>query len=108
MKWEEPAPTITTLCAGLGNGRYGHPEQNRAISLREAALIQTFPKYYKIVDPKKPFSFKTYGRHIGNAVPVKLGKSNCKKSIKKKNIWRKNMSDEHKYKMTISLNVFII
>lgn len=82
MKWEEPAPTMTTLCTGLGNGRFGHPVQNRAISLREAALIQTFPKYYKIVDPKKPFSFSNYGRHIGNAVPVKLGRV-IAKSIKK-------------------------
>lgn len=47
MNWDEPAPTMTTLCTGLGNGRFGHPEQNRAISLREAAMFQTFPKSYK-------------------------------------------------------------
>src|SRR5205823_1223409 len=43
MSWDEPAPTITTQCIGIGNGRFGHPEQDRAISLREAALLQTFP-----------------------------------------------------------------
>jgi len=72
MKWNEPAPTMTTLCCGLGNGRFGHPEQNRAISLREAALFQTFPKYYKFVVPRNPVTFQL-GKHIGNAVPVKLG-----------------------------------
>lgn len=43
MKWTEPSPTMTTQCHGFGNGRFGHPEQNRAISVREAALLQTFP-----------------------------------------------------------------
>ncbi len=82
MKWEEPSPTITTQSTGLGNGRFGHPEQNRAISLREAALLQTFPKYYKIINPNTPFSLGRYGTHIGNAVPVKLGKV-IAKTIKK-------------------------
>src|SRR3546814_2923934 len=44
MRWEDVAPTMTTLCYGFGNGRFGHPEQDRAISLREASLFQTFPK----------------------------------------------------------------
>ncbi|MBU0546030.1 DNA cytosine methyltransferase, partial [Patescibacteria group bacterium] len=44
MRWDKPAPTMTTQCVGLGNGRFGHPEQDRAISLREAAIFQTFPK----------------------------------------------------------------
>ena len=52
MYWDEPAPTMTTLCTGLGNGRFGHPEQDRAISLREAAMFQTFPKSYKFFSPK--------------------------------------------------------
>ena len=74
MKWNEPAPTMTTQCNGLGNGRFGHPEQNRAISLREAALIQTFPRYYRFVEPKTEVVIKHVARHIGNAVPVRLGK----------------------------------
>lgn len=73
MKWEEPSPTLTTLCIGLGNGRFGHPEQNRAISLREAALLQTFPMDYKFFEPQGEVRPTIISRHIGNAVPVKLG-----------------------------------
>lgn len=74
MQWDEPSPTITTQCYGFGNGRFGHPEQHRALSLREAALLQTFPASYRFVEPPKPYHIKTLGRHIGNAVPVDLGR----------------------------------
>jgi DNA (cytosine-5)-methyltransferase 1 len=73
MRWDDLAPTMTTQCYGLGNGRFGHPEQHRAISLREAALFQTFPKNYDFIDPAAKFSIHNIGRHIGNAVPVRLG-----------------------------------
>jgi DNA (cytosine-5)-methyltransferase 1 len=74
MKWDAPAPTMTTQCIGLGNGRFGHPEQNRAISLREAALIQTFPINYKFVkNSKKDYIIGDVARFIGNAVPPRLG-----------------------------------
>jgi DNA (cytosine-5)-methyltransferase 1 len=73
MAWDIPSPTITTQCFGFGNGRFGHPEQHRAISLREAALIQTFPEKYKFVPEDAPVKFSTLGRLIGNAVPVRLG-----------------------------------
>lgn len=73
MKWEEPAPTITTQFFGFGNGRFGHPEQNRAISLREGAILQSFPEDYVFTPPDEPITKKTVGRLIGNAVPVKLG-----------------------------------
>lgn len=73
MSWDEPAPTITTQFFGFGNGRFGHPEQNRAISLREGAIIQTFPKNYKFSPKDSEISFEKMGRLIGNAVPVKLG-----------------------------------
>ena len=73
MKWDEPSPTMTTHCGGLGNGRFGHPEQHRAISLREAALFQTFPMNYRFIRPKVKVASKTLSRHIGNAVPVRLG-----------------------------------
>ncbi len=73
MLWEEPAPTITTQCYGYGNGRFGHPKQDRAISLREAAILQGFPQRYQFVSPGEPIQFKTIGRLIGNAVPVPLG-----------------------------------
>lgn len=73
MEWDKPSPTITTLCYGFGNGRFGHPEQDRAISLREAALLQTFPESYIFTCPENTVSMKSVGRMIGNAVPVKLG-----------------------------------
>jgi DNA (cytosine-5)-methyltransferase 1 len=73
MKWDEPAPTMTTLCFGFGNGRFGHPEQHRAISLREAAIFQSFPKDYTFVESNADINFKTVGRMIGNAVPPGLG-----------------------------------
>ncbi len=74
MKWDDQSPTITTEFMSLGTGRFGHPEQNRAISLREAALLQTFPKYYKFIKPKSKWYYKNVERHIGNAVPVRLGR----------------------------------
>lgn len=75
MSWDEPAPTITTQFYGFGNGRFGHPDQDRAISLREGAMLQSFPKGYKFVPPGKQISKKAVGRLIGNAVPVKLAKA---------------------------------
>lgn len=75
MSWDEPAPTMTTQFYGFGNGRFGHPEQDRAISLREGAIIQTFPRSYKFVPKGSPIYRKSIGRLIGNAVPVNLGKA---------------------------------
>jgi DNA (cytosine-5)-methyltransferase 1 len=82
MKWDEPSPTITTHCIGFGNGRFGHPEQHRAISLREAALLQSFPKEYKFMEDEDNFSSVKIARQIGNAVPVTLGRI-IAQSIKK-------------------------
>ena len=73
MKWDEPAPTMTTFCTGIGNGRFGHPEQDRAISLREAAILQSFPEEYKFADKPENLKFRQTTKHIGNAVPPKLG-----------------------------------
>lgn len=73
MSWNKPGPTMTTQCYGFGNGRFGHPQQNRAISLREAALLQTFPKSYKFLPTGETVKMKEIGTLIGNAVPVKLG-----------------------------------
>ncbi|UOQ74096.1 DNA cytosine methyltransferase [Hymenobacter cellulosilyticus] len=76
MRWNEPSPTMTTHCIGLGNGRFGHPEQNRAISLREAAILQSFPRSYNFLSyPSNKIISKDIQRHIGNAVPVKLGQA---------------------------------
>ena len=73
MSWGEPSPTITTQYFGFGNGRFGHPAQDRAISLREGAILQSFPKSYRFVAPGEKVQYKRIGRLIGNAVPVKLG-----------------------------------
>jgi DNA (cytosine-5)-methyltransferase 1 len=73
MQWERPSPTITTQFFGFGNGRFGHPEQDRGISLREGAILQSFTKRYQFVEPDANYGFKGVGRMIGNAVPVRLG-----------------------------------
>lgn len=82
MSWDKPSPTMTTQCIGLGNGRYGHPEQDRAISLREAALFQTFPKNYRFTAPGEKVLMSQTARFIGNAVPVRVGEV-IAKSIEK-------------------------
>ena len=66
--WDKPSSTITTKFTNISNGRFAHPEQNRGLSLREGALLQTFPLNYI-------FSSKYFGdtaRIIGNAVPPAL------------------------------------
>ena len=73
MEWDKPSPTVTTQFFGFGNGRFGHPEQHRALSLREGALLQTFPSKYRFVRKGGAVKMKTIGRLIGNAVPVRLG-----------------------------------
>lgn len=71
MSWDKPAPTLTTRCYSYSNGRFGHPDinQDRAISVREASRLQTFPK---------DFIFKgsvvEASRQIGNAVPCEMAK----------------------------------
>ena len=66
MAWDKPAPTITGGCNNPSKGRFLHPEEDRVITLREAALLQTFPVNYK-------FSFKSgkagVATMIGNALP---------------------------------------
>jgi len=73
MRWDEPAPTITTQFYNIGTGRFGHPEQDRALSLREAALLQTFPRDYEFYSRDTPLPLSVAARHIGNAVPTRLG-----------------------------------
>lgn len=75
MEWDAPSPTITTQFFGFGNGRFGHPEQDRGLSLREGALLQSFPREYSFVEPGSAVRFKTLGRMIGNAVPVLLARA---------------------------------
>lgn len=67
MFWDRPAPTLTGRCNSISNGRYGHPEDNRAISLREAAALQSFPDRYAFFGTNRHIALQ-----IGNAVPVRL------------------------------------
>lgn len=73
MTWDAPSSTITTQFYNYGTGRFGHPEQNRALTLREAAILQTFPKDYKFYEHDKDIFITKLGIYIGNAVPVELG-----------------------------------
>jgi DNA (cytosine-5)-methyltransferase 1 len=73
MEWDKPAPTITTQFFSFGTGRFGHPEQDRALSIREGAILQTFPSEYEFIPTTSPVGFKKLGKYIGNAVPVRLG-----------------------------------
>ena len=66
---------MTTGCFSYGRGRFGHPEQDRAISLREAAILQTFPENYQLCAEGETPIFDRIGRHVGNAVPVALGEA---------------------------------
>lgn len=70
LHWDEPAPTLTGRCHSISNGRYGHPEQDRALTLREAAALQTFPDDYVFEG-----SLRSIALQIGNAVPVRLART---------------------------------
>jgi DNA (cytosine-5)-methyltransferase 1 len=72
MIWDRPAPTLTTQFFNYGTGRFGHPEQDRALSLREGALLQTFPSDYYFTERDEDITLNNIGRMIGNAVPVAL------------------------------------
>ena len=87
MVWDAPSPTMTTQCYGYGNGRFGHPEQDRAITLREAALLQSFPPNYSFLPDNEALNISEVGRWIGNAVPVGLAQAigKCIGSVIKEN-----------------------
>lgn len=75
MKWDAPAPTITTQSYNFGTGRFGHPEQDRSLTLREAAMLQGFPRTYHFVKKGEKPSMLAVGRLIGNAVPPPFGRA---------------------------------
>lgn len=84
MDWDDVAPTITARFDSFTRGKFGHPEQHRSISLREGALLQTFPEDYEFVGSKVDVA-----RQIGNAVPVRLAEilgTEVIKAIEKKNV----------------------
>ena len=67
LRWDSPAPALTTRCISYSNGRFGHPHQDRAISVREAACLQTFPLDFVFTG-----SLSAQARQVGNAVPALL------------------------------------
>ena len=67
MTWDAVAPTLTTGCTDLTRGRFGHPRDDRAVTLREAARLQTFPDNYRFLGNSKEIATQ-----IGNAVPIRL------------------------------------
>ncbi len=75
MRWSGIAPTITTQFCYYSTGRFGHPEQDRTISIREGAILQTFPADYVLVDKENPRTVRELARQVGNAVPVELGRA---------------------------------
>lgn len=68
--WDRPSPTITTKFFSISNGRFVHPDEDRALSLREGATLQSFPKEYKFHGT----STSSIARLIGNAVPPQYAK----------------------------------
>jgi DNA (cytosine-5)-methyltransferase 1 len=88
MAWDETPVTITTGCATPSRGRFGHPEEVRTISIREAALIQTFPPDYVIDTPYVKYATKI----VGNALPchfARLVSEQCHEAI------LQNVEDPH-------------
>lgn len=78
MWWNRQSPTITTKFFSMSNGRFVHPEEDRAISLREGAVLQSFPRNYIF----KTSSMANTARMIGNAVPPKYAEAIAKAIIK--------------------------
>ena len=70
LEWDRPAPALTTRCISYSNGRYGHPEQDRAITVLEAALLQTFDAGFAFSGGSTAAA-----KQIGNAVPVRVAEA---------------------------------
>ena len=68
--WDKPGPTITTKFLHISNGRFAHPEENRGLSIREGATLQTFPKWYYFYSG----TMTSIAKEIGNAVPPELAR----------------------------------
>jgi DNA (cytosine-5)-methyltransferase 1 len=67
LSWDAPATGLTTRCTSLSNGRFGHPEQDRALTVREAASLQTFPRRFEFTG-----ILSAQSAQVGNAVPPAL------------------------------------
>ena len=69
MCWDKPAPTLTSGCTNITKGRFAHPEQDRAITLREAMLLQSFPRRAKLSG-----GYEEMALQVGNAIPPLLAR----------------------------------
>ncbi len=83
MTWDDVAPTITSGCFNPSKGRFLHPEEDRAVTMREAALLQGFPRRYKF---PTTYNKTAVALMIGNALPPPFIKAHAKcvyRSLKK-------------------------
>lgn len=97
MSWNEPAATMTTQFNGYGTGRFGHPDQDRALTLREGAILQSFPPSYSFTSAQDEVVKKNIARHIGNAVPPRLGEIiglSIQKHLQKRSYVKRGAGDE--------------
>lgn len=78
MTWDQPSSTITAGCLSPSKGRFGHPEELRTISLREAALLQTFPSSYKFVGDKIDAACSV----VGNALPCLFAEAIARRVVR--------------------------
>ena len=86
---DRPAPTITSGCTIISTGRYGHPTQNRGLSVREAARLQSFDDKFIFVGNIGEMSLQ-----IGNAVPPKLAQASAKEIIKYMKLFEENTKED--------------
>jgi DNA (cytosine-5)-methyltransferase 1 len=98
LRWDSPAPTLTTKCTSLSNGRYGHPEQDRAISVREAAALQSFDDGYVFYGGLQGIT-----RQVGNAVPPRMAEQFGAqfiahaagiKNVRRRTLWRSLLTNK--------------
>lgn len=101
MTWDAPSPTITTQSYNFGTGRFGHPEQDRSLTLREAAMLQGFPRSYRFVKGSERPSMQAVGRLIGNAVPPAFGAAVGRQFA---NVVASMANSEREHEVSIELN----
>lgn len=78
MTWNQTPPTMTSGCTTPCKGRFGHPSRNNTISVKEAALIQTFPRSYRLETDRMDLACSL----VGNALPPKFARQAAKECLK--------------------------
>lgn len=92
MNWDRPAPMIIQNFTNFSKGRFWHPEQDRALSLREGALLQALPETYEFVPSFKQIDLKKVAGWIGGTVPPPIGMALGLSIHKHLNIYAKSVS----------------